>query len=185
MIKLNTVLGNVMVLVLLSCFSWRVWQSGQKLFDDKIGLSVSEEFSDYRLFPSLSICLFMKNMTRDFVPENVDGNLQRLLNDVLVDFAHRNGSEHMWVKTIIILIKETNKNHIIFKQKISDQQICIECTCFEFKRAMHLIWSAWTNSKVVEWGEYVNIFSSDINSHQLMIITVSRLDIKYFTHGNK
>ena len=95
MIKLKTLLGNLVVLVLLSYFSWRVWQSGQKLFDDKIGLSVSEKFSEYRLFPSLSICLFMKNITREFVPENVDGNLQRLLNDVLIYFAHRNGSEHM------------------------------------------------------------------------------------------
>ena len=95
MIKLKTLLEKFVVLVLLSYFSLRVWQSAQKLSDDKIGLSVSEEFSEYRLFPCLSICLFMKNITREFVPENVDGNLQRLLNDVLLGFVHRNGSKNM------------------------------------------------------------------------------------------
>ena len=93
--KFKTLLEKLVVLVLLSYFSCRVWQSGQKLFDDKIGLSVSEKFSEYRLFPSLSICFFMKNITREFVPENVDGNLQRLLNDVLLHFVHRNGSKKM------------------------------------------------------------------------------------------
>ena len=93
--KFKTLFEKLVVLVLLSYFSWRVWQSGQKLFDDKIGLSVSEKFSEYRLFPSLSICFSMKNLTREFIPEHVEGNLQKVLNDVLLHFVHRNGSKNM------------------------------------------------------------------------------------------
>ena len=95
MLKFNEVLGKFVVLVLLSYFSWRVWQSGQKLFDDKIGHIVSKKFSEYRLFPSLSICFYMKNRTRESFPADIDGSLQSLLDDVIVDFGHRNGSKKM------------------------------------------------------------------------------------------
>ena len=94
MLKINELLQKVMVLMLLSYFLWRVWQSGQKLFDGKIGNSVSKKFSEYRLYPSLSICFFMTNITRESYLEGFDGYyLQRALDDVLLGFAHRNVSE--------------------------------------------------------------------------------------------
>ena len=94
MLKIKEVLQKVMVLMLLSYFLWRVWQSGQKLFDGKIGNSVSKKFSEYRLYPSLSICFFMKNITQKSFLEGFDGYyLQRALDDVLLGFAHRNVSE--------------------------------------------------------------------------------------------
>ena len=93
MFECDKLLGRLVVLALLSYFSWRIFQSGQKLFDDKIGLSVSWPFSKYRLFPSLSICMSLKNVNRESLLKDIDGTLQRTLDDVLSYVVHRNGSK--------------------------------------------------------------------------------------------
>ena len=85
--------GRVVLFTLLFYFSWIVLQSGRKLFDDKIGLSVSKQFSRYRLFPSLSICTYLENITSKTLMEDIDMNLQRFLDDVLIYFHHSNVSE--------------------------------------------------------------------------------------------
>ena len=95
MFECDKLLGRLVVLVLLSYFSWRIFQSGQKLFDDKIGLSVSQEFSKYRLFPSLSICMNLKNVTQESLLKDIDGTLQRTLDAVLMDIVHKNGTKSM------------------------------------------------------------------------------------------
>ena len=95
MVEADKLLGKLVVLALMSYFSWRVLRSGQKLLDDKIGLSVSKQFSQYRLFPSLSICMFPKHVTHKSLFEDIDGNLQRVLDDVLLFFVHKNGTKSM------------------------------------------------------------------------------------------
>ena len=95
MLNFNEVLQKFVVLVLLCYFSWRVWQSGQKLFVGRVGNSVSKRFSEYRLYPSLSICFYMKDLTRENYLKDTDGHLQRLLDNVLIGFGHRNESYYM------------------------------------------------------------------------------------------
>ena len=95
MIEFDKLLGKLVVLALLSYFSWRVFWAGQKFFDDKIGLSVSKQFSQYRLFPSLSVCMYVKNVTQESLHKDIDGNLQRLLDNVLIHFVHKNGTKKL------------------------------------------------------------------------------------------
>ena len=92
MLKHDELFGKLVVLALLLCFSWRVYECGRKLLDDKIGLSVSKQFSQFRLFPSLSICMYLKNITKQSLLEDIDGNLQGLLDDVLIHLMHLNGT---------------------------------------------------------------------------------------------
>ena len=93
MLDFDKLVGRLVALALLSYFSWRVWQSGQKLYENKIGLSVSKQFSQFRLFPSLSICMYMKDITKELLLEDIDGILQRLLDDVLIHLMHKNGTK--------------------------------------------------------------------------------------------
>ena len=78
---------------LLSYFLWRVVFSGQKLLEYKIGDTKSKQYSKWRLFPSISICFQMKNVTSKALLGDIDGHLQRVLDDVLVYFEHNNVSE--------------------------------------------------------------------------------------------
>ena len=91
--KLRKILAGVVLFILLLCFSWRVLKSGEKLFNGRTGLSVSKNFSKYRLFPSLSICMSLKNVNRESLLKDIDGTLQRTLDDVLSYVVHRNGSK--------------------------------------------------------------------------------------------
>ena len=67
--------------------------SGKKLLEDKIGSTKSTQYSKWRLFPSFSFCFEMKNVTPESLLRDIDGNLQRVLDDVLVYFEHNNVSE--------------------------------------------------------------------------------------------
>ena len=87
------ILGRIVLFALLSYFLWRVVFSGQKLLEDKIGSTKSTQYSKWRLFPSFSICFKMKNMTPESLLRDIDGNLQRGLDNVLVYFDHSNVSE--------------------------------------------------------------------------------------------
>ena len=122
MLKFNNLLGKLVVLALSSYFTWRVWQSGQKLFDGKIGNSVSKKFSEYRLYPSLSICFFMKNITRESYLEGFDRYyLHRALDDVLIGFAHRNTSEESYFSR-----KEYFMNNSALSAHVSSKrELCI------------------------------------------------------------
>ena len=95
------ILGKVVFLSLLSYFLWRVVFSGQKLMEDKIGSTRSTQYSKWRLFPSFSICFKMKNVTPDSLLRDMDGTLQRVLDEVLVYFQHNNISESGWDGVII------------------------------------------------------------------------------------
>ena len=84
---------RLVALVLLSLFLWRVALSGQMLLDKKVASSVSKQYSKWRLFPSLSICLGMNNVYTKELLEDIDGNLKKLLDEVLLSFKHKNISE--------------------------------------------------------------------------------------------
>ena len=84
-----------MLFMLLLCFSWRVLKSGQNLFNGRVGLGVSKNFSKYRLFPSLSICMSLKNVTQESLLKDIHGTLQRTLDEVLIDIWHKNGTKSM------------------------------------------------------------------------------------------
>ena len=85
--------GRLVTLVLLSLFIWRVALSGQMLLDRKVASSVSKQYSEWRLFPSLSICMGLKNAITIDILEDIDGNLKRLLDEVLMAFKHKNVSD--------------------------------------------------------------------------------------------
>ena len=114
MLKLETVLDKLIFLVLLTCFSWTVYLAGQKFFEDKIGLSVSNPFSQYRLFPSMSICMTLK-MDQKQLLKNIDRNLQKVLDDVLIKFVHKNVTE-----------QEIDKSALFVHLKRSDHRaVCL------------------------------------------------------------
>ena len=91
--ELEKYFGRLVALVLLSLFIWRVVLSGQMLLENKISTSVSKHYSEWRLFPSLSICLAMKNVIKEELLEDIDGNLNILLDEVLLSFHHGNVSD--------------------------------------------------------------------------------------------
>ena len=93
--ELKKNIGRVVLLTLVICFSWIVLQSGRKLNEKKIGRSVTEHFSQYRLFPSMSFCMRLENVTQNMgdLMEDMDVNLQRVLDDALISFVHYNKSE--------------------------------------------------------------------------------------------
>ena len=93
MADIDRYFGRLLTLTLLSLFIWRVVLSGQMLLDRKIASSESNQFSNWRLIPSLSICLALKNVVREELLENIDGNSQRLLDEVVTSFWNRNVSE--------------------------------------------------------------------------------------------
>ena len=68
-------------------------ESAEKLFSYDTVTSVSRKYSKFRLHPSLSICLGMKNVTMKSLLDDIDGTLQGFLDDVLIYVAHYNGSE--------------------------------------------------------------------------------------------
>ena len=93
--KFRKILGGVVLFILLLCFSWRVLKSGEKLSNGRTGLGVSKNFSKYRLFPSLSICMSLKNVTQASLLKDIHGTLQRTLDEVLIDIWHKNGTKSM------------------------------------------------------------------------------------------
>ena len=93
MYRLETHFGKLVAFVLLSLFIWRVVLSGEMLLDKKVASSVSKQYSNWRLFPSLSICFGMKNVYSEELLEDIDHNLKRVLDEVLLSFYHKNVSE--------------------------------------------------------------------------------------------
>ena len=88
MLKFETVLDKLIFLVLLTYFSWTLFDAGKKMNEGKIGLSVSNPFSQFRLFPSMSICI--TTVQHEELLKDIDGNLQKVLDDVLIQFVHKN-----------------------------------------------------------------------------------------------
>ena len=84
--------GRIVFLILLVFFLWRVVESGENLFSYDVVTSASKQYSKLRLHPSLSICMGLNNVTAQALLEDIDGTLQRLLDDVLIALVHRNGS---------------------------------------------------------------------------------------------
>ena len=85
--------GRLVALVLLSLFIWRVVLSLQLLLDRKIASSESNQYSNWRLIPSLSICVALKNVIKEELLENIDDNLQRVLEEAVISLRHLNISE--------------------------------------------------------------------------------------------
>ena len=93
MLSLQKHFGRLVTLVLLVLFIWRVALSGKMLLDKKISTSVSNIYSKFRLYPSLSICVALKNVVREELLDDVSSNLEKLLNEVLISFWHTTISE--------------------------------------------------------------------------------------------
>ena len=68
-------------------------ESGIQLVSYDAVTSVSRQYSKFRLHPSLSICLGLKDVTMKSLLDDIDGTLQGFLDDVLIYVAHYNGSE--------------------------------------------------------------------------------------------
>ena len=86
--RLEKHFGRLVASVLLSLFIWRVALSGQMLLDKKITSSVSKQYSKWRLFPSLSICVGLNNAVREDLLKDIDSNFKTLLDKVLISFWH-------------------------------------------------------------------------------------------------
>ena len=93
MVEISKHLGRFLTLILLALFIWRVVLSGEMLLDRKIATSVSKQYSKWRLFPTLTICVVLKNVIKGQIFDDIDGNLQRLLDEAVLFFEHRNVSE--------------------------------------------------------------------------------------------
>ena len=85
--------GRLVTLALLLLFIWRVALSGKMLLDKKISTSVSKIYSKFRLYPSLSICVALKNVIREELLNDINSNLEKLLDEVLISFRHTTVSE--------------------------------------------------------------------------------------------
>ena len=110
------VLDNLVFLALLTYFSLTVYLAGQKILEEKIGLSVSNPFSQYRLFPSMSICMTLRRWNQKNFLKDVDGKLRRrVLDDVLIQFVHKNVTE-----------QEIDKSALFVHLKRSDHRaVCL------------------------------------------------------------
>ena len=93
MITLRKTVGRIVFLALFSYFLWRVVFSAERLFEDKIGSTKTKLYSKWRLLPSLSICFYKPNVTQESLLVDIDGNLQKVLDDVPIYFTHNNVSE--------------------------------------------------------------------------------------------
>ena len=82
--------GRLVALVLLFLFIWRVVLSGQMLLDKKVTSSVSKQYSKWRLFPSLSICVGLNDAIGPELLKDIDGNFKTLLDEVLISLWHPN-----------------------------------------------------------------------------------------------
>ena len=91
--RLEKHFGRLVALGLLSLFIWRVALSGQMLLDKKVTSSVSKQYSKWRLFPSLSICVGLKNAIRAELLKNIDSHFKTLLDEVLVSLWHTTALE--------------------------------------------------------------------------------------------
>ena len=85
--------GRLLTLILLALFIWRVALSGQMLLDGKIATSVSKQYSKWRLFPSFTICLHLKGVQKTEILNDIDGNLRKLSDEVIISYWHRNVTE--------------------------------------------------------------------------------------------
>ena len=90
--------GRLITLLLLALFVWRVALSGQMLLDGKIASSVSKQYSKWRLFPSFTICLHLKGVQGTEILNDIDGNLRKLSDEVIISYSHRNVTETGWGK---------------------------------------------------------------------------------------
>ena len=88
MSRLEKYFGRLVALVLLSLFVWRVALSGQMLLEKKVTSSVSKQYSKWRFFPSLSICVGLNNAIREVMLKDIDSNFKTLLDEVLISFWH-------------------------------------------------------------------------------------------------
>ena len=88
--------GRFVAVILLGVFIWRVTLSGHLLLDEKIASSQSKQYSRWRLFPSLTICMGLKNVHYKDLLQNIDANLQRLKDEVVVSLKHKNITESGW-----------------------------------------------------------------------------------------
>ena len=88
---------RLVFLALLAYFSYQVGNAWMKWMDGKIGETVSKEYAEKRLFPSLSFCFRRKDVTLNKAFPDIDSTLKQTKEDVLVnlrDNANVKGEEY-------------------------------------------------------------------------------------------
>ena len=88
---------RLVFLALLAYFSYQVGNAWMKWMDGKIGETVSKEYAEKRLFPSLSFCFTRKDVTLNKAFPHIDSTLKQTKEDVLVnlrDNAKVKGEEY-------------------------------------------------------------------------------------------
>ena len=73
--------------------TYKIAHCGARLLDGKIATSISKQYSKWRLFPSLTICLHLKGVEKTEILNDIDGNLKKLSDDVIISYWHRNVTE--------------------------------------------------------------------------------------------
>ena len=93
MLDIEKQFGRLLTLVLLVLFIWRVALSRQMLLDKVVASSVTKQYSKWRLFPSLTICMDLRSAGKKKPMKNINGKLERLVDRAIISFTHWNVSE--------------------------------------------------------------------------------------------
>ena len=156
MADIEKLFGRLVSFVLLVIFIWRVVLSGQLLLERKISSSVSKQYSKWRLFPSLTICFGVKNIYKKGLLENIDGNLRRLLNKVVLSLRHRNVTESGFEMASGIIKWSRLFQGKLFQEGWINQQKGSHWTCgspIVDTKFMYYLWSTWSHHKIIWWGK--------------------------------
>ena len=80
---MKKVLKRLVFFILLAQFLYTTYNSGKKLMDGKIGVTVSRGYAEYRLFPSISICFLRQGVKEKDAFPDIDSTLKQTQDDVL------------------------------------------------------------------------------------------------------
>ena len=88
-ISMKNLFKKLVFFLLLALFLYAINNAARKLMDRKIGVTVSRGYSDYRLFPSISICFVMKGVNRDDAFPHIDDTLNHTRYEVLINLRDK------------------------------------------------------------------------------------------------
>ena len=87
--NMKKILKNMVFFLLLAQLLYATYKARRKLMDGKIGVTVSRSYSDYRLFPSISICFQRQGVNIDNIFPGVDTALNETRDAVLINLRDK------------------------------------------------------------------------------------------------
>ena len=86
---MKKVLKRLVFFILLAQFLYTTYNSGKKLMDGKIGVTVSRGYAEYRLFPSISICFVRQGVGTEVAFPDIDAALNQTRDVVLINLRDK------------------------------------------------------------------------------------------------